>query len=162
MRLEMGDVLRLTVDKRHARTILAALADTLKVAIQELITSNLQTLLDDLGSILIHAVLGSETQDVVDGTATIGRSAVLTDMLDAPVTELAVGDNIDAGEHFVDAGTLPKVSRDSNMKMNDNYLVLLETVLEDVLHHQTARLAECNFVPHPTESFVDVAHYLGR
>lgn len=31
---------------------------------------------------------------------------MLTDMLDAPITELAMSDNIDAGKDFVDAGTL--------------------------------------------------------
>jgi len=34
---------------------------------------------------------------MVDGTATISWSAMLADMLDAPVAKLTVGDNIDAG-----------------------------------------------------------------
>ena len=33
---------------------------------------------------------------MVDGAATIGRSTVLTDVLDAPVAELAMSNNIDA------------------------------------------------------------------
>jgi hypothetical protein len=40
------------------------------------------------------------------------------------------------------------------------YLVFLKTVLEDVLHHQTARLSKGDFVPHTAESFIDVAHDL--
>ena len=36
---------------------------------------------------------------------------MLANMLDAPVAELTVGDDIDTGEHLVDAGTLMPVSR---------------------------------------------------
>jgi hypothetical protein len=96
----------LTVNQGHARTIGATLAHTLQVSVKELGVTNLETLLDDLGGILIHAVLGGEAEDVVDGTTTIGGSPMLTDMLDAPVAKLTVSDDIDAGEDFVNAWTL--------------------------------------------------------
>jgi hypothetical protein len=43
---------------------------------------------------------------MVDSTVTISRSAVLADVLDAPVAELSVGDDINTGENFVDTGAL--------------------------------------------------------
>lgn len=43
---------------------------------------------------------------MVDGTAAIGRGTLLADVLDAPVTELTVSDDIDTSENFIDAGTL--------------------------------------------------------
>jgi hypothetical protein len=46
---------------------------------------------------LVHAILCTEAQDVINGTATVGGRTMLADMLDTPVTELAVSDNIDAG-----------------------------------------------------------------
>ena len=96
----------LTVNQGHARTIGTTLAHALQISVKELGVTNLETLLDDLGSILIHAVLGGEAEDVVDGTTTIGGSPMLTDVLDAPVAKLTVSDDIDAGEDFVNARTL--------------------------------------------------------
>lgn len=43
---------------------------------------------------------------MVDGTTAIRRSTVLTDMLNAPVAELAMGDDVDVCEDFFDAGSL--------------------------------------------------------
>ena len=100
----------LTIDQGHAGTIRAAFADALQVPVQEVGVTNLQTLLNHLRSILIHAVLGSESKDVVDGTAAISGSAMLADVLDAPVAKLAVSNNIDTSENFVNAGTLGQVS----------------------------------------------------
>lgn len=42
------------------------------------------------------------------------------------------------------------------------YLVLFQTVLEDVLNDQTASLAQSDLMPHATEGFVDVTHDLWR
>lgn len=41
-------------------------------------------------------------------------------------------------------------------------LVVLQTVFEDVLYHQTTSLSKCDFVPHAMKSFVDELHDLGR
>lgn len=42
------------------------------------------------------------------------------------------------------------------------HLVLFETVLEDILDYQAARLAQGNLVPHTLQSLIDVRHDLGR
>lgn len=74
---------------------------------------------------------------------------MLTDMLDAPVAELAVGNDIDAGEHLVDAGTLTLVNRGrETINSAFTHLVFFKTVLKDVLYDQTTRLAQCDFMPH--------------
>jgi hypothetical protein len=139
-----------TVDKRHARTILAAFADTFQVTVQELVAAKLQALLNDLGRILIHAVLCGKAKDVVNGSASIGRRSVFADMLNAPIAELAVCDDIDAGKNLVDARTLANVSHDTVSGTGCTCLVLFETILEDILHHQTACLTESDLVPHTT------------
>jgi hypothetical protein len=43
---------------------------------------------------------------VVNGTGAVSWGAVLADVLDAPVAELAVGYDVDAGEDLFDAGSL--------------------------------------------------------
>ena len=96
----------LTVNQGHAWTILTTFADPLKVAIKELVATDLKTLLDDFGSILVHAVLGRKAKNMINSSATVCRRSVLADVLDTPVAELAVGDDIDASKNLVDAGTL--------------------------------------------------------
>jgi len=134
------------VDERHARAVSASLADTVKVTVKELSATNLEALLDNLAGKLVHAVLSSEVEDVVNGMLAVRDGAVLADVLDAPVAELAMSDDINAGKNLVDAGTL----------------VILKAVLEDVLNDKTASLAEGDLVPHAVESLVDVLHDLGR
>jgi hypothetical protein len=43
---------------------------------------------------------------MVNGTAAIGRGTMLADVLNAPVAELAMSNDIDTSENFVDARTL--------------------------------------------------------
>jgi hypothetical protein len=52
---------------------------------------------------------------VVDGTASVSRSSVFADMLDAPIPELSVGDHINTGQDLVDARTLLIVSLDTEL-----------------------------------------------
>ena len=99
-------VYKLTVNQGHARAIRASLADTVKVAIKELGSTNLQALLHNLGSKLVHAVFGGETDNVVNCPSAIRRVTMLADVLDAPVAKLTVSDDVNAGEDFVDARTL--------------------------------------------------------
>jgi hypothetical protein len=150
----------LTVNKRHARAVLASFADALQVTIKEVVSPNLEALLDHLGGILVHAVLGGEPKNVVGGATTIWWSSMFADVLDAPVAELAMGYDINTGEHLVDAGTLPTVSMFLKTVVALSYLILLEAVLEDILHYQATCLAQRNLVPHPSESLIDVAHNL--
>jgi hypothetical protein len=94
------------VNQGNARTIWTTLADTIKVATKEFNTTNLEALLDNLGSELVHAVLRSIADDVVNCPAPISGSAVFADVLNAPVAKLTVSNNIDALEDFFNAGTL--------------------------------------------------------
>ena len=94
------------VDERNAWTIWATLADAIQVAAEELHSTNLETLLNHLGSELIHAVLGCIPDDMVDGAAAVSWSTMLADVLDAPVSELTVGDDVDAAKDFLNAWTL--------------------------------------------------------
>lgn len=43
---------------------------------------------------------------MVNGSASIRRSAMFTNMLDAPVSKLAVSNNINVGKNFLNARTL--------------------------------------------------------
>lgn len=61
---------------------------------------------------MVHAVFGREAEDVVNGAAPIGRGTMLADMLDAPIAELAMSNDIDTSKNLVDARTLPSVSND--------------------------------------------------
>lgn len=94
------------VDEWHTWTIGAAFANAIEVTIEEGVAANLEAFLDDLRSVLINAVLSCEVEDMVDGAAAVGRSSMLTDVLNAPVSELTMSDDIYACENFVDGGTL--------------------------------------------------------
>jgi hypothetical protein len=59
-------------------------------------------------------------------------------------------------------GRLERSARDLASGMGTACLVLLETVLKDVLHHQTARLAQRDLMPHAAKRFVHVPHNLRR
>lgn len=90
----VSELIASDVNQWHARALRTTFADALEIAVEELIAANLKALLDDLGSILVHAVFGREAENVVDGAVAISRSSVLADVLNAPVAELAVGDDI--------------------------------------------------------------------
>ena len=97
---------RLTVDQGHAGTVGTTFADALQVLVQEVGVTNLQALLNDLRSVLVHTVFGGKTQDMVNGAASVSGRSVFADVLDAPVSKLTVSNNVDASENFVDTGTL--------------------------------------------------------
>ena len=116
--------------------IRAAFADPFKVAVKELIATNLEAFLNDFRGVLIHTVLGSKAENMANSTATISRSTVLADVLDTPVAKLTVRDDINASKNLVDTGTLGNEIRlvglaKRNKKATN--LVFLETVFEDVL-----------------------------
>jgi hypothetical protein len=154
---------KLTIDQWHAWTIRTAFADTLEVSVEEFITTDLETFLDDLGSILIHAVFCGEAEDVIDGTVAISRGAMLADMLNAPVPELTMSDDIDTSENFGDARTLlAHVSKDLQQTTLTTYLILFQAVFEDVLDDKTTSLTQSDLVPHASECFIDITHDLRR
>lgn len=156
----LADGGRLTVNKWHARSMSSSFADALQVAIHELWSADLQALLDHFGCELVDAIVGGEAEDMLNGAALVRWQTVFADMLNAPVAELTVGDHIDAGEDFVDAWTLRTLASASVVEALLAYLVLLQTVLEDVLHHETAGLTKRNLMPHAPKSLIDALHDL--
>lgn len=93
----VAELVTSNVDERHTWALRTSLADAIQVLLKEIVTANLEALLNDLGRILIHAILGGKAEDVVDGTSPVHWYAVLTDVLDAPIAELAMRDNINVG-----------------------------------------------------------------
>lgn len=96
----------LTVDQGDTGAIRTALADTLKVAFQKVCTADLQTFLNNLRRKLVHAVLSCVAKYMVDGPTSILGNAMLADMLNTPIAELPVSDNVDAREDFIDTSAL--------------------------------------------------------
>lgn len=94
------------IDQWNAWAIKTAFADTIKIAAEEVGTTNLEALLNNLGGELIHAVLRGISDDMVNGSAAISWGAVLADMLDAPIAELTMSNDINAGKDLFDAWAL--------------------------------------------------------
>lgn len=111
------------VDEWDTRTINTALANPVEVAAEELRPTNLEALLDDLGGKLIGAVLGSVADDMVNRSASISRCAVFAYVLNAPVTELAMGYDIDVGKHFLNTRALWSLARRLAYTWRQTYLV---------------------------------------
>jgi hypothetical protein len=88
------------VNKWNAGTIKTTFAYTTQVATQKLDTSYFQALLYHFRCELVHAVLGCISNNMISCTTAISRSAMLTNVLDAPVSKLAVSDNVNAGKHL--------------------------------------------------------------
>ena len=103
---------------------MAAFADTLQITVKELVAANLQALLNHLGGVLIHAVVGSEAKDVINSAASVSRGSVFADVLNAPVSKLALGNDIDASKDLVDARTLCTVS-DVSLGSNEYHVPYL-------------------------------------
>jgi hypothetical protein len=94
------------VNQGDTGAIYAAFADLLKVAVDEVVALSLQALLNHLGGVLVHAVLRSKADDVVESAALIGRGTLLADVLDAPIAKLAMGNNVNVGQDLLDARSL--------------------------------------------------------
>lgn len=97
------------VDEGNAWTVWTAFADAVQVAAEKLHSTNLETLLNYLGSELVHTVLRGVSDDMIDGAAAVGWSTMLADVLNAPVSELTMGDNVDAAKDFLNTWTLLKL-----------------------------------------------------
>jgi len=95
-----------TIDQWDAWTISTPFTNTIKITLEEFRAADLQTLLNHFRRKLVHAVFRGVAKDMVDSAATVGRSTVLANMLNAPIAKLTVGDNIDAIEDLGDARTL--------------------------------------------------------
>ncbi len=110
---------------------------------------------------MIHGVFSGVTKNMINGAATISWQSMLANMLDAPIAELPVCDNVNACQNLVDTGTLRNgISNAHREGSHRAYLVFLQAILEDVLNDETAGLSKCNFMPHASKGFVDVLHDL--
>lgn len=94
------------VDQWDSRSVDTTLADAVEIASKKLGTTNLQALLDYLGCVLVHTVLGCKTDDMVNSAAAVSRSTMLANVLNAPVSELAMGNDVNVLEHFFNARAL--------------------------------------------------------
>jgi hypothetical protein len=94
------------IDEWDTWTIRTPFADTIEISAEKFDTTNLEAFLDNLGGKLIHAVFRRVSDDVINSTAAISWGTMLANMLDAPVAELTMSDNINAGENFLDTWTL--------------------------------------------------------
>ena len=94
------------VDQWNAGAIETTLTDTIQVATEEVDAANLEALLNDLRSKLVHAVLRGIANDMVDGPAAISWGTMLADVLDAPIAELAMSNDINACQNLLDARAL--------------------------------------------------------
>lgn len=81
-------------------------SDLGEVAVHELGTTNLQALLDNLGGELVDAIAIGLGQDVVNDSSLVSRRSMLAQVLDAPIAELSMGDEINVGNDFVDGRSL--------------------------------------------------------
>lgn len=94
------------INQRDSSAVPAALTDTIEVTTKKLSASNLEAFLNDFGSELVGAVLCCVPDDVVNGSASVGRGTMLANVLDAPVSELTMGYYVDVGEDFFNARAL--------------------------------------------------------
>lgn len=152
------------VNERDSSSISPTFADTIQIPAQEITTPDLETLLHHFGSKLIGAVLGSISNHMVNGPAAVRRAAVLTDVLDAPIAELPMSDNVDVGEDLLNAGALStRLAVISKAKRSDSSnLVVFEAVLEDILYDQASCLTKSHLMPHALERLVHILHDLRR
>lgn len=107
---------KLTVNQWHSRSISAASADSRKIAFQELRASDFQTFFDYLGRKLVHTVVHSKMKNMLDSAAFVVRSAMLTNMLNAPVAELTMCKDVHLPQNFFNGESLLAVSTRSNSK----------------------------------------------
>jgi hypothetical protein len=94
------------VNQRDASAVSTSFTNAVQVARKKIAAPDLETLLDNLGSELVSAILRCISNNMVNGSAAVRGGTVFADVLDAPVSKLAVGNNVNVGKHFFDARTL--------------------------------------------------------
>ena len=94
------------VNEGNARTVVATFTNSIEVATKEVDATNLEALLNNLRSKLVHAVFRSVSDDMINCSAPISWGSMFANVLDAPVAELTVSNDVNAGEHLFNAGTL--------------------------------------------------------
>lgn len=94
------------INEWDAWAVVAAFANTIKISSKKLHTANLETFLNNLGGELVHAILRCIANDVINSTAAVDRRSMLANVLDAPISKLAVGNDVDTSKNFFDAWAL--------------------------------------------------------
>lgn len=94
------------VNQWNTRTVKTTLADSVKVAAEKLGASDLEAFLNNLGSELIHGILRGVPNDMINRTAAVCRCTMFANVLDAPVSKLAVRHDVDVGKDFLNAWAL--------------------------------------------------------
>lgn len=82
------------VNEGDSGAVKSTLTNAIKIATEEINATDLETFLDNFGSELIHAIVRSVANNMVDGSAAISWRAVLTNVLDAPIAKLPLGNDI--------------------------------------------------------------------
>lgn len=77
-----------------------------EVTIHEFNTADLEAFLHNFGSKLINAVIVGIVENVVDDTALVGWGTMLAQVLDTPIAELTMSDEVDVCDHFLDSRAL--------------------------------------------------------
>src|SRR5690242_13352375 len=85
------------VNERNPRTVWSGGSDNTKIAIQEIHSTDLEAFFHDFGCKLVNAVVVRVGENVIDDTTLIGRGSMLAKVLNAPVAELTVSDEVDVG-----------------------------------------------------------------
>lgn len=98
------------IDQWNTGSVDPAFTNSIQVTAQKIPPSDLEAFLNYLGGVLIHTVLGSESNDMVDSSAAVCWGAMLADVLNAPIAKLAVGDDVNIGKDFLDARPLSIIS----------------------------------------------------
>jgi len=98
------------VNEWNTRTVCTTLANSIQISAQKVNTTNLQALLNYLGGKLVSTVFRGIADDMINGTAAISWSTMFANVLNAPIAELTMGDNVNASENFFDAWALRLVS----------------------------------------------------
>ena len=80
--------------------------DNTKVTVHKFDTTDLEALLHDLGSKLVDAVAVSIGENVVDDAALVRWRTMFAQVLDTPISELAMGNEIDACNDFFNGRAL--------------------------------------------------------
>jgi hypothetical protein len=107
--IEQHKGLPLTVNQWHPGSISAARAYTVEVPVQELGPADFQTFLNNFRGKLIHAVIHGMVKDMLNRTTLVVRSTMLANVLDAPVTELAMRKEINLCQNFFNRRSLLQV-----------------------------------------------------
>ena len=92
---------------------------------------------------------------------------MLTDVLNAPISKLTVGEEIDLCKNFLDSGPLKGVTCQHYQSISMaarkvRYFFVLDAVFEDVLDNETSGFAQSHLMPHAMESVVNLGHDLRR